>query len=78
LIIETKYNGKRGPGSFRMDFIKKTGSTYSHYEVVMMSLQRKFYHHYGTEEEKEKFENFSAHWLPRTPMYHGHSRKRTV
>jgi hypothetical protein len=77
LIIETKYNGKNGPGSFRRDFIKKTGSTHSNYEVVMMSLQRKFYHHYGTEEEKEEFENFYLNWRPRTPMYHGYSRQRT-
>jgi hypothetical protein len=78
LIIETKYNGKSGPGSFRREFIKKTGSTHSHYEVVMMSLQRKFYHHYGTDYEKEEFENFYLNWRPRTPMYHGYSRKRTV
>jgi len=78
LIIETKYNGKNGPGSFRRAFINKTGSTHRHYEMVIMSLQRKFYHHYGTEEEKEKFENFYLNWCPRQPMYPGHSRQRNV
>jgi len=71
LIIETSNNGNKGPGGFKKEFISKTGSTYSNYELVMMSLKQQYYHHYGTDEQKEDFEKFYANWIPRTPMYQG-------
>ncbi|MBC8236087.1 hypothetical protein H8E77_41605 [bacterium] len=69
LMIETKYNGKRGPGSFRSQFIQKTGSTHSNYEVVLMSVRRKYYYHYGTDYDREEFESFNRNWRPRMPMF---------
>lgn len=71
LMIETNNNGKKGSGGFKKEFINQTGSTYSNYECVMMSLKGKYYHHYGTDEQKEDFENFYANWCPRQPMYQG-------
>jgi len=69
IMIETNNNGKKGTGGFKKKFIEKTGSTYSNYECIMMSLKQKYYHHYGTDEQKQDFEKFYANWIPRTPMY---------
>lgn len=77
-MIETKDDGKKGTGRYKKMFIRQTSSTYSNYEAVHMSLLQKFYHHYGTSKQREDFENFYLNWRPRTPMYHGRSRKRTV
>lgn len=70
IMIDTQNNGKKGPSAHKKMFIKETGSTYTNYELVMMSLKQKYYHHYGTDEQKEAFEQFYANWIPRTPMYH--------
>lgn len=75
LMIQSQNNGQKGRGRFKKMFIRETGSTYSNYEATLMSLQKKFYHHYGSDSEKEDFENFSRHWRPRTPMYHGRSNR---
>lgn len=69
LMVEARNNGKKGPPAHKKMFIRETGSTYSNYEAVSMSLRHKFHHHYGTDEQKEDFENFYANWCPRTPMW---------
>ena len=71
LMIETQNTGKKGGAGFKKQFISQTGSTYSHYEAIHMSLMRKYYHHYGTPEQQKDFETFYRTWRPRTPMYHG-------
>jgi len=74
-MIQTRDDGRKGTGRFKKLFIRETGSTYSNYEALQMSLLRKYYHHYGTSEQKEDFDTFYRHWQPRTPMYHGRSRR---
>jgi hypothetical protein len=78
VMIDSSNNGQKGRGGFKTEFIHRTGSTYSNYEAVHMSLLRKYYHHYGSEQEKEDFEQFFRHWRPRTPMYHGRSNQNGV
>ena len=71
LMIEAKNDGKKGTGRYKKEFIEMTGSTYSNYEAVMMSLKQKFYHHYGTEEQQKAFDAFYAMWVPRMPIWGG-------
>jgi len=71
LMIEKYGCHRNGSGGYKKQFIRETGSTYSSYECVMMSLKQKYYHHYGTDEQKEAFEEFYKNWIPRTPMYLG-------
>jgi len=75
IMIEAKRNVQRCPPAHRKMFIRETGSTYSNYGVVMMSLKQKFYHHYGTDKERADFEAFYANWIPRQPMYNGRLRQ---
>jgi len=75
IMIQTRNNGKKGQPAQKKTFIAETSSTYSNYEALQMSLLQKFYHHYGTDEQKEDFARFYRHWRPRTPMYHGRSRR---
>ena len=70
LMIEGQSNLKKGPSGHKKMFIRETGSSYSNYECVNMSLKQQYYHHYGTEEQKEEFEEFYANWIPRQPMYY--------
>jgi len=69
VMIEAKENVQRCPPGHKKMFIRETGSTYTNYGIVMMSLKQKFYHHYGTDEQKADFEAFYANWIPRQPMY---------
>jgi len=71
LMIEAQNDGKKGTGRYKKEFIEMTGSTYSNYEAVTMSLKQQFYHHYGTEEQQEAFDAFYATWVPRMPMWLG-------
>ena len=71
IMIETRNNGKKGQPAQKKTFIRETSSTYSNYEAVQMSLLRKYYHHYGTDEQQEDFARFYRHWRPRTPMHYG-------
>jgi hypothetical protein len=70
VMIETYTSlNREGTPGYRKMFIKETGSTYTNYGIVMMSLKQKFYHHYGTDEQKEAFEEFYRNWIPRQPMF---------
>jgi len=75
IMIEAKRNVQRCPPAHRKMFIRETGSTYTNYGLVMMSLLQKYYQHYGTKEQQDDFEEFYANWYPRKPMYHGRSRQ---
>jgi hypothetical protein len=78
LMIESSNNGKKGKGGFKKEFIGKTSSTYSNYEATIMSLQRKYYHHFGTEQEQRVFDEYYSKWKPRTPMFQGRVNSNTL
>lgn len=71
IMIDAQNNGQKGPPGHKKMFIAETGSSYSNYEATIMSLKQKYYHHYGTEEQQQDFENFYANWHQRKPMFHG-------
>ena len=71
LMIEVRSDGKKCPLGHKKMFIAETGSTYSNYEAVRMSLLQQFYHHYGTNQQQQDFDEFYANWTPRQPMYNG-------
>jgi len=75
IMVEAKSSLAKGPSGHKKMFIRETGSTYSNYEAVMMSLLQQFYHHYSTEQQQQDFDEFYANWTPRQPMYHGRGRQ---
>ena len=77
LDVMIEAQSKKGPSGHKKAFIRETGSTYSNYESVSMSLYRKYVHHYGTAEQQAAFEAFYATWVPRMPKYNGRKNKAT-